>query len=83
MGRYHIEITAVGGHGCQRDTVKDGQAITDHCGQASCPDCKARAFVKDLQETGNSVESATLTHWPGQEGEVRDDLVSGLRAGSF
>jgi len=83
MGRYRIEIQAIGGHGRHRDDVKDGQQITAPCGQPSCPDCKARAFVQELQATGNSMEGAKLTHWPDTPGQVIDDLVTGIRHGSF
>lgn len=82
MGHYRIEIQAVGGHGCHRDEVKDGQEITAPCGNASCPDCKAGAFVQDLRKTEN-VESAKLIHWPDTPEQVVDDLVTGVRQGSF
>lgn len=81
MGNYRITIDAVGGHGCQRE-IGDGGTITSPCGQESCPDCKARAFVADLKTSGNDVQSATLAHWPEQPGPV-DDLVTGRRSGSF
>ena len=29
------------------------------------------------------VNQATLVHWPDQKGQVQDDLLTGLRAGSF
>ena len=81
MGTYRIEIQAVGGHGCQRD-VTDGQVVYG-CGRIGCPDCEAREFVWRLREKGQSVEKATLTHWPGTPSEVSDDLLTGIRAGSF
>jgi hypothetical protein len=49
----------------------------------NCPDCQTREFVEQLQRKGCSVESAKLTHWPGQEDEVVDDLVSKKRSGNF
>jgi len=82
MGNFRIEIDAVGGHGCQRE-IGDGETVTQWCGQSSCPDCKARAFVADLKSTGNSIAKATLTHWPGMPSQVQDDLLSGKRTGSF
>lgn len=82
MGRYRIEIQAVGGHGCQRE-VKDGATITDRCGNASCPDCLARSFVEDLRALGENVEGAKLIHWPDEPSQVIDDLVTGVRQGSF
>ena len=81
MGRYRIEIEAVGGRGCQRD-VGDGEVVTG-CGQALCPDCAARRFVMELRHIGQSIEEATLIHWPNEPSEVVDDLVTGERHGSF
>lgn len=82
MGNYRIEIDAVGGHGCNRD-VKSGDK-TYGCGSWHCPDCIARFFVSILRTLlGNTVNKATLTHWPGEQGEVKDDLLTGERKGSF
>lgn len=81
MGQYRIEITAVGGHGCQRE-LKDGQTVYG-CGHRGCPDCSARALVDELRRNGNTVESAKLTHWPGTTTEVQDDLLTKVRKGSF
>ena len=81
MGQYRIEVVAVGGHGCQREK-KDGSDIR-YCSDPLCPDCDARRFIRQLQSTGQSIEKATFTHWPGTEDEVVDDLVSGIRKGSF
>lgn len=76
MGQFKIEITAVGGHGCDRK-AKEGEALQP-CKNERCPDCMARAFVEDFKKS-NSVEVATLTHWPGQQSEVVDDLKAGTR----
>lgn len=81
MGDFSIEVRAVGGHGCQRD-LKSGATVGD-CGNPSCPDCIARRFVAELKKSGQSVSQATLTHWPGQDSEVRDNLLTGIRRGSF
>lgn len=91
MGTFRIEIQGVGGHGCQREK-KDGER-TQGCGQPNCPDCLARALVTRLQTVGvsfalhsedpNQNQYARLTHWPGQECAVVDDLLSGVRHGSF
>lgn len=90
MGDFRITIDAVGGHGCQRE-ITTGQTVTP-CGRPSCPDCAARAFVKQLQEMGCSVQGATLEHWPARMGALRsrgdkagpvEDLITGVRAGSF
>lgn len=81
MGTFKVEITAVGGHGCQRE-VKDGEKVTG-CAHPSCPDCLARNFVNQLKVAGVNVESATLKHWPDQPSEVVDDLKTGIRKGNF
>jgi hypothetical protein len=81
MGRFQVTITAIGGHGCQRDR-KDGHTVVG-CGSATCPDCQARRFVRALRDTGSSIEAATLEHWPGTPELVVDDLVAGVRRGSF
>lgn len=81
MGNFRVEVEAVGGHGCQRE-LKDGAEVTK-CSNPSCPDCMAREFVAALKATGNSLVSAKLIHWPGQKSEVRDDLLTGIRSGSF
>ena len=96
MGTFRIEIQAVGGHGCQRE-IKDGGTVNG-CGQPNCPDCLARDFVQRLKAAGvffgtaqlqngdatsSPSEYARLTHWPGQPGEVRDDLLTATRSGSF
>lgn len=96
MGDFRITIDAVGGHGCQRE-IKDGGHVNP-CGQPSCPDCQARAFVEQLKATGTNVRQATLEHWPAKMlnyetppvlvdrtegvGPV-DDLLTGVRTGSF
>jgi hypothetical protein len=81
MGNYRIVINAVGGHGCQRDK-KDGATVA-FCDSFYCPDCHTRRLIKTLQLTSNTVNDATLTHWPGTPQEVSDDLLSGKRSGSF
>ncbi len=80
MGRYRIEIVAVGGHGCNRDIKEGGTSYG--CGRMGCPDCEARRFVRELQRS-QTVEKAEFTHWPGTPTEVRDDLLTGKRGGSF
>ena len=81
MGMYKVEIEAVGGHGCSRE-VKDGAKVFG-CRSMNCPDCRTREFVENLQRSGNTVSVAKLTHWPGQSDEVQDDLLTGIRSGSF
>jgi hypothetical protein len=82
MGQFRVEVTAVGGHGCQR-TVKDGEQLQQFCGNPSCPDCVAREFVRSLKRTGVMLERAVLIHWPGTSTEVSDDLIYFKRTGSF
>lgn len=85
MGTFRVEVQAVGGHGCQRE-LKEG-ATVHGCGSPSCPDCIARDFVQKLTAAGvffgDAEGYARITHWPGQPGEVRDDLITGKRSGSF
>lgn len=82
MGQFRVTVTAVGGHGCQRE-VKNGETLREFCGSVSCPDCAAREFVRTLKRQGQNVESAELSHWPGTPGEVKDNLVTHERTGSF
>jgi hypothetical protein len=74
MGRFKLEIVAVGGHGCQRDK-KDGETVYG-CGHITCPDCQFFSMIAEFarKSAGCTIESATLTHWPGQPGEVVDEL---------
>lgn len=81
MGMFVVGVQAVGGHGCQRE-IKDG-GVVEGCGQPTCPDCITRRYVAELKASGASVEKASLTHWPGQPGEVVDDLLTKVRSGSF
>jgi hypothetical protein len=82
MGQFRITVTAVGGHGCQRE-VKDGETLREFCGSSTCPDCAGREFVRTLKRQGQNVEQAKLEHWPGTPSQVTDDLVTGQRTGSF
>lgn len=81
MGRYSINIVALGGHGCQRE-AGDGEVITG-CGKFNCPDCATREFVRQLTARGSVLESATFTHHPDEPDQVVDNLKSGARSGSF
>ena len=82
MGQFIVEIDAVGAHGCQRN-IKDGQLVQQFCGSVGCPDCQAREFVRLLKRSGTMVNSAKLTHWPGQTSTVQDDLITFVRKGNF
>jgi len=81
MGQFIVHVDAVGNHGCQRE-VRDGGQVTG-CGAPGCTDCATRDYVRRLKETGAAVSAATVTHWPGSEAEVRDNLLTGVRSGSF
>jgi len=92
MGNFRIEIDGIGGHGCQRE-IKDGGKV-EGCGRPFCPDCIARKFVAELRAAGVftmncpapdgvTCPRAIFTHWPGAEGSVQDDLLTGIRKGSF
>lgn len=81
MGQFRVTVTGVGGHGCQRE-VKDGATVPG-CGQPKCPDCAARRFIADLKAGGANVEEALLDHWRGSPQQVTDNLLTGVRRGSF
>lgn len=81
MGTFNINITAVGGHGCERK-AKAGEKLYGRCGKFACPDCAAYDFVQRLKQTGafnNIPASATFTHWPGQKDQVVDDILNNVR----
>ncbi len=79
---HRIEITMIGGHGCDR-IATEGQSIDNRCFNTDrCPDCAAAEFVAKFKARGAfgfTGTGATLTHWPGEPSEVVDDLVEGVR----
>jgi hypothetical protein len=79
MGQFNINITAVGGHGCERN-AKAGDRLYGRCQRLSCPDCLAYDFVQTMRAKGFNVESATFTHWPNTPTQVVDDLLKNVRA---
>lgn len=81
MGQFSVTITATGPHGCQRE-IGDKKKVGG-CGRVFCPDCKFRRMIAELNRSGCKVESAVLTHAPGTPEEVKDDLVTCVRTGSF
>lgn|ERR1700694_5065483 len=89
MGHFRLNMLAVGGHGCQREKG-DGIAVLG-CNNPHCPDCITREYIRRLQRGGSTIVSAKLTHWPAdepglgyvKENEVVDDLLTGVRVGSF
>lgn len=82
MGEFRIEINAVGGHGDGRG-VGDGEELRPEDYPEHSLDALAFEVVEKLQAKGAQINSATLTHWPGQPSEVTDDLLARKRSGSF
>lgn len=63
MGAFNINITGVGGHGCERK-AKPGEKLYGRCGRFTCPDCAAYDFVQRLRQAGMLREGEQAT---GQE----------------
>ncbi len=82
MGNYRITVNAVGNHGHDRGK-KHGEQVDFAAGGDRTPDALAAKLVADLKAAGESVQEATVTHWPGQDGSVIDNLLTGKRIGSF
>lgn len=82
MGNFRIEIEAVGGHGSRRD-VGDGGALSPERPEVNHIDHVIYDTVDALKARGASIVSAKLIHWPGQDGEVVDDVLAHTRKGSF
>lgn len=84
MSVFNIElqIDATGSHGCQRD-IKDGQEVKLQCDDPNCPDCLTRRYFAELKKQGHMIERALFIHWPGQATQVTDNLITGIRTGSF
>lgn len=87
MGKFKIEITAVGGHGVERHK-EVGETINFDAEGDWTPDSIAKQVAQvakgEFARRGIFLESAELIHWPGEPGEVRDNLLTGVRtAGSF
>jgi hypothetical protein len=78
MGTFKIEITAVGGHGVDREP-KEGESVNFYKEGNTAPDAIAKQFTEVLRTYGINVESAKLIHWPGSESEVTDDLLNSKR----
>jgi len=87
MGTFNINITAAGGHGCDRKT-KAGEKLYGRCGKFSCPDCLTYDFVSRMKQSGFfsglSNPEATFTHWPDTPQKVVDDMLFNTRqSGQF
>jgi hypothetical protein len=63
MGAFNINITGVGGHGCERK-AKPGEKLWARCGKFTCPDCMAYEFVQRMKQAGILREGDVAT---GQE----------------
>ena len=63
MGAFNINITGVGGHGCERK-AKAGDKLHGRCGRFNCPDCIAYEFTQQLRQKGMRRDGDTAT---GQE----------------
>jgi hypothetical protein len=81
MGDFNINITATGGHGCERK-AKVGDKLWARCGKFSCPDCIAYDLVQRFKQAGmlsGNAAKAEFTHWPGTSTEVVDDMLKNER----
>lgn len=78
MGQFKIDITANGGHGCER-RAKAGEKLYARCMRLDCPDCLTYDFTQMLRQKGCVLQVATFTHWPGTEHEATDDLMTNVR----
>lgn len=94
MGNFRVVIDAVGGHGQDREK-KDGEVVDFGSGS---PETIVKDAVDKLISTGVNVLSAKVYHWPADtvydgpqiapvDGDgkecITDDLVTGVRKGSF
>lgn len=86
MGTFNINITAVGGHGCEKN-AKAGEPLYRRCGKFTCPDCIAYDLTQRLKQAGmlsTPEASSKFTHWPGTDRQVVDDLLKNVReSGDF
>ena len=68
MGAFNINITGVGGHGCERK-AKAGEKLHGRCGRFNCPDCMAYEFVQQLRQKGMLREGDIATGQELRDGE--------------
>lgn len=69
MGAFNINITGVGGHGCDR-SAKEGEKLFKRCGRYDCPDCVAFEFVQTLRMKGMVRDGDSATGQELKEGDV-------------
>jgi hypothetical protein len=89
MGDFRIIVNAIGGHGQDR-SKKDGEVVDFG---TNTPEAIAKEFVEKLKASGVIVEDASVVHWPidnyggqlknGRTNQIVDNLVTGIRTGSF
>jgi hypothetical protein len=86
MGTFKIEITGVGAHGVDRNK-ENGETVNFLAEGDTTADFIAKSLIKQLasrfEQYGIVLQSAELIHWPDEPGEVRDNLITGIRSGSF
>lgn len=88
MGAFNINITGVGGHGCERK-AKPGEKLYGRCGRFNCPDCMAYEFVQQLKQKGmirdgdNAFSIEVSADAPIPPGAARVDDVQGKRYAQF
>lgn len=73
MGAFNINITGVGGHGCERK-AKPGEKLHGRCGRFTCPDCLAYDFVQRMRQAGMVRDGDTAV---GQELKDGEDVPAG------
>lgn len=73
MGAFNINITGVGGHGCERK-AKPGEKLYGRCGRFNCPDCLTYDFVQRLKQAGMLHDGEQAT---GQEMKDGDEPPMG------
>lgn len=72
MGAFNINITGVGGHGCERK-AKPGEKLHGRCGRFSCPDCAAYDFVQRLRQADMVRDGDQATGQELKDGDVPPD----------
>jgi hypothetical protein len=92
MGDFRIVIDAVGGHGQDREKG-NGEVVNFTFDGNTTPEALAQWFIDELKKNSCTVDSAKVIHWPldnyggpeknGRTKEIVDDLITGVRTGSF
>ena len=82
MGTFRIEITAVGGHGLDRDK-KDGEIVDFKKEGEYSPEALTLKAIAEMKHFGINVQEAKIVHWSGEVKTIEDDLLTGKRTGNF